>query len=167
MSARASRTVTPASALTIPGEIVDAVGYRLSVQIYGNRTRRIPAALPDEPPLDESSRASRSWARRNQRWPPGTSSLAVVAAAEGGDPPAERGRGERVGACSDDRARKAAFAELLEFLPQVDCAYLHPEPASQQRVEEHRAPLVPPRAAGTSPPRRAARSPRTSAARAS
>ena len=63
--------------------------------------------------------------------------LAVIAAAELGDPSAEKGRRERVGACSDDGARKAAVAELLEFLAQVDGAYLRPEPASQQRVEEH------------------------------
>ena len=63
--------------------------------------------------------------------------LAVLASAELGDPPAERRRGQRVGARGDDGAPNAAVAELLELLAQVDRACLQPEPASQQWVEEH------------------------------
>jgi hypothetical protein len=38
------------------------------------KTGACERARTTQPPPAESSLASRSWARRNQRWPPGTSS---------------------------------------------------------------------------------------------
>jgi diketogulonate reductase-like aldo/keto reductase len=63
--------------------------------------------------------------------------LAVIAATELSDPPAKRRRCQRVAAGRDNGARESAFANALQFLAQVDRTYLHPEPASQQRVEDH------------------------------
>ena len=79
-------------------------------------------AVTDQPPPAESSLAGGVGAQEPEVTARNVG-LAVLTAAERGDASAERGRGERVGARSNNGARNASVAEPRQFLAQFDCAY--------------------------------------------